>query len=75
MKAKVLVQIGDGRPDHPARAAGWPSMAEMKAAGVDWRMNVYGGAGHSFTNPTSAPSAAPASPTTRPPTNAVLARR
>ena len=23
----------------------------MKAAGVDWRMLVYGGAGHSFTNP------------------------
>lgn len=23
----------------------------MRAAGVDWRMNVYGGAKHSFTNP------------------------
>jgi dienelactone hydrolase len=23
----------------------------MRAAGVDWRMNLYGGAVHSFTNP------------------------
>jgi len=25
---------------------------EMTEGGVDWRMNVYGQAGHSFTNPT-----------------------
>jgi len=25
----------------------------MTAAGVDWQMNVYGEAGHSFTNPRS----------------------
>jgi dienelactone hydrolase len=25
--------------------------AEMRAADVDWRMNVYGGAQHSFTHP------------------------
>jgi dienelactone hydrolase len=24
---------------------------EMRAGGVDWRMNLYGGAAHSFTNP------------------------
>jgi dienelactone hydrolase len=24
---------------------------EMRAAGVDWRMNLYGGAQHSFTHP------------------------
>jgi dienelactone hydrolase len=24
---------------------------EMRAAGVDWRMNLYGGAEHSFTHP------------------------
>ena len=24
---------------------------EMRAGGVDWRMNLYGGAVHSFTNP------------------------
>ena len=23
----------------------------MRAAGVDWRMNLYGGARHSFTHP------------------------
>jgi hypothetical protein len=23
----------------------------MKAAGIDWRLQLYGGAGHSFTNP------------------------
>jgi dienelactone hydrolase len=27
---------------------------EMEAAGVDWRINLYGGAGHSFTNPRAA---------------------
>ena len=24
---------------------------EMRAAGADWRLNLYGGAVHSFTNP------------------------
>jgi dienelactone hydrolase len=24
---------------------------QMRAAGVDWRMNLYGGAQHSFTHP------------------------
>ena len=24
---------------------------EMKAANLDWRLQLYGGAGHSFTNP------------------------
>jgi dienelactone hydrolase len=24
---------------------------EMRAGGVDWRLNLYGGAVHSFTNP------------------------
>jgi dienelactone hydrolase len=24
---------------------------EMRAGGVDWRMNLYGGAEHSFTHP------------------------
>ena len=50
VKAKVLVQIGADDPIIPPeqRAA---FEAEMKAAGVDWRMLIYGGAGHSFTNP------------------------
>ncbi len=48
--AKVLVCIGSDDPLIPAdqRAA---FEAEMRAAGVDWRMNLYGGVVHSFTNP------------------------
>ncbi len=29
------------------------SRAEMKNAGADWQVIVYGGAKHSFTNPNS----------------------
>jgi dienelactone hydrolase len=32
---------------------------EMRAAGVDWRMNLYGGVQHSFTNPRAAASGMP----------------
>lgn len=50
VKAMVLTQIGADDPIIPAdqRTA---FEQEMTAAGVDWRMIVYGGAGHSFTNP------------------------
>jgi len=50
IKAKVLVNIGADDPIIPPeqRAA---FEKEMTDAGVDWRMNLYGGAGHSFTNP------------------------
>jgi dienelactone hydrolase len=50
VKAKVLVQIGADDPIIPPdqRTA---FEAEMTAAKVDWRVLVYGGAGHSFTNP------------------------
>ena len=50
IKAKVLVNIGADDPIIPPeqRAA---FEKEMTEAGVDWRMNLYGGAGHSFTNP------------------------
>ena len=50
IKAKVLVCIGAEDPliSPEARAA---FEAEMRAGGVDWRMNLYGGAAHSFTNP------------------------
>ncbi|HEY5105252.1 MAG TPA: dienelactone hydrolase family protein [Caulobacteraceae bacterium] len=50
IKAKVLVCIGADDPIVPAdqRLA---FETEMNAGGVDWRMNLYGGAGHSFTNP------------------------
>jgi len=48
--ARVLVCIGADDPLIPPeqRAA---FEAEMRAGGVDWQMNLYGGAVHSFTNP------------------------
>ena len=50
VKAKILVCIGADDPLVPAeqRAA---FEEEMSAAEVDWRINIYGGAVHSFTNP------------------------
>ena len=50
---KVLVCIG---VEDPLISADQRTAfeAEMQAAGVDWRMNLYGGAAHSFTNPTAA---------------------
>jgi dienelactone hydrolase len=47
---KVLVCVGTEDPLIPAdeRLA---FEKEMRAAGVDWRMNLYGGAEHSFTHP------------------------
>jgi dienelactone hydrolase len=50
---KVLVCIGADDPLIPPeqRAA---FEAEMRDGGVDWRMNLYGGAAHSFTNPRAA---------------------
>jgi dienelactone hydrolase len=50
IKGKVLVCIGADDPVVPAdqRAA---FEQEMTAAKVDWRLNLYGGAAHSFTNP------------------------
>jgi dienelactone hydrolase len=49
-KAKVLAQIGAADPMVPAaqRAA---FEQEMTEAGVDWRMTLFGGVVHSFTNP------------------------
>jgi dienelactone hydrolase len=48
--AKVLVCIGNDDPLVPAdQRAGFEK--EMSGGGVDWRMNLYGGAAHSFTNP------------------------
>lgn len=50
IKAKVLVCIGADDPIiPPEQRAAFES--EMKSAGVDWRLQLYGGAGHSFTNP------------------------
>jgi dienelactone hydrolase len=50
VKAGILVCIGADDPMVPTeqRAA---FEEEMRAAEVDWRMNLYGGVVHSFTNP------------------------
>ncbi|HYE44303.1 MAG TPA: dienelactone hydrolase family protein [Caulobacter sp.] len=50
IKARVLVCIGADDPVVPAdqRTA---FEREMTAGGVDWRLNLYGATGHSFTNP------------------------
>ena len=50
IKGRVLVCIGTEDPLIPPdqRAA---FEAEMRAGKVDWRMNLLGGAAHSFTNP------------------------
>ncbi|MGI4732388.1 MAG: dienelactone hydrolase family protein [Janthinobacterium lividum] len=47
---KVLVCIGADDPgiDAAQRTA---FEEEMRAGGVDWQMNIYGGVVHSFTNP------------------------
>jgi dienelactone hydrolase len=50
VKAKVLACIGADDPIIPPEQRR-AFEQEMTAGGVDWRMNVYGGAGHSFTNP------------------------
>lgn len=50
IKAKVLVQIGADDPVIPAEQR-IAFEQEMTAAGIDWRMVVYGKTGHSFTNP------------------------
>jgi dienelactone hydrolase len=49
IKGRVLVCIGADDPGIPAeqRAA---FEAEMRAGGVAWRMDIYGGVVHSFTN-------------------------
>ena len=58
VKAPVLVCIGAEDPIVPPdqRAA---FEEEMRAAGVDWRLVLYGGAAHSFTNPNAARMAMP----------------
>ncbi len=53
IKASVLVCIGADDPMIPPeqRAA---FEAEMRDAGVDWQMHLYGNTVHSFTNPGAA---------------------
>jgi dienelactone hydrolase len=47
---KVLVCVGTEDPYIPVEQR-LAFEAEMRAAEVDWRMNLYGGAQHSFTHP------------------------
>jgi len=54
-KSKVLVQVGAEDPVIPAEQR-LAFEREMTAAGADWRMIVYGGCGHSFTNPNGNPT-------------------
>jgi dienelactone hydrolase len=50
IKAKVLVHIGAEDPlIPPEQRADFEK--EMREGGVDWRLSLYGGVGHSFTNP------------------------
>jgi dienelactone hydrolase len=50
IRGKVLVCIGADDPlIPPEQRLAWE--AEMRAAKVDWRLYLYGGAKHSFTNP------------------------
>jgi dienelactone hydrolase len=47
---KVLMCVGADDPIIPVEHR-LAFETEMQAAGVDWRMNLYGGAKHSFTHP------------------------
>ena len=49
IKAKVLVCLGASDPIIPAEQRE-AFIKEMEAGKVDWRMDIYGGVGHSFTN-------------------------
>jgi dienelactone hydrolase len=53
IKARVLVCIGGDDPFIPASQR-LDFESEMRDAGVDWQMNVYGNTVHSFTNPSAA---------------------
>lgn len=50
IKCKVLVCLGAADPIIPPEQRE-AFVKEMQAGKVDWRMDLYGGAGHSFTNP------------------------
>lgn len=50
VRAKVLMCMGAADP--VITASDRAAFADaMEAAGIDWQMHVYGGVGHSFTNP------------------------
>ena len=50
IRARVLMMIGDKDPVVPPddRAQ---FVQSMTAAGADWQLHIYGGVGHSYTNP------------------------
>ena len=50
IRAKVLVCVGTEDPIVPFEQRR-DFEEEMRSGGVDWRMNLYGGAEHSFTHP------------------------
>ena len=52
IKGKILVCHGGDDPHVPQEQV-LAFQKEMRDAGVDWQMNIYGGAVHSFTNPAS----------------------
>lgn len=49
-RGKVLMMIGDDDPIIPDEDRS-SFRAEMNEAGSDWQLHVFGGVGHSFTNP------------------------
>ncbi len=58
IRGAVLVNIGTEDPIIPAQQRA-DFEAEMRAGDVDWQMNLYGGAKHSFTNPDAAAAGIP----------------
>jgi dienelactone hydrolase len=48
--AKLLMMIGDRDPVAPA-AQRTAFAAEMDAKGADWQLHLFGGVGHTYTNP------------------------
>jgi dienelactone hydrolase len=52
IRGKVLVCVGTDDPLISVKER-LAFEEEMRAGGVDWRMNLYGGTEHSFTNPAS----------------------
>lgn len=48
--AKVLMMVGDRDPVAPP-AHRVAFAAEMDAKGADWQLHVFGGVGHTYTNP------------------------
>jgi dienelactone hydrolase len=53
IKARILVCIGGDDPFIPLEQRA-EFEKEMRDAGVDWQMHLYGNTVHSFTNPTAA---------------------